>query len=50
MMYARAPFAVSDQGILDAFIRRYAFATLVTSSSGGLITSHIPISARTIAA
>ena len=46
MMYVPASFGVSDQGILDAFIRRYAFATLVTSSSGGLIASHIPIMLR----
>jgi transcriptional regulator len=46
MMYVPAPFGVSDQGILDAFIRRYAFATLVTLSSGGLVASHIPIMLR----
>src|SRR4051812_43735117 len=46
MMYVPASFGVSDRGILDAFIRRYAFATLVTSSSGGLIASHIPIMLR----
>ncbi len=46
MMYVPAAFGVSDQGILDAFIRRYSFATLVTSSSRGLIASHIPIMVR----
>ena len=46
MMYVPVSFGVSDLGILDAFIRRYAFATLVTSSSGGLIASHIPIMLR----
>ena len=45
-MYVPASFDVSDQGILDSFIRRYAFATLVTSSSSGLIASHIPIMLR----
>jgi predicted FMN-binding regulatory protein PaiB len=44
MMYVPASFGVLDQGILDSFIRRYAFATLVASSSGGPIASHIPIS------
>ena len=46
MMYVPASFGVSDQGILDSFIRQYAFATLVTSSSVGLIASHIPIILR----
>ena len=45
-MYTPSPFGVSDQGVLDSFIRRYAFATLVTSSSGAPIVSHIPIMLR----
>ncbi len=45
-MYTPSPFGVSDQGVLDSFIRRYAFATLVTSSSGAPIVSHIPMMLR----
>ena len=45
-MYVPSSFDVSDQGVLDSFIRRYAFATLVTSSSGAPIVSHIPIMLR----
>ena len=40
-MYVPASFGVSDQRILESFIDRYAFATLITSSPGGLVASHI---------
>src|SRR4030095_1401845 len=45
-MYVPASFGVSDQRILESFIDRYAFATLITSSPGGLVASHIPIMLR----
>lgn len=45
-MYVPSPFAVSDGSILESFISRYGFATLITSSSAGLIASHIPITLR----
>jgi transcriptional regulator len=45
-MYIPASFDVSDERILGSFIDRYAFATLITPSSAGLIASHIPITLR----
>ena len=45
-MYIPASFEVSDERILESFIGRYAFATLVTSSSAGLTASHVPIMLR----
>jgi transcriptional regulator len=45
-MYVPGSFAVSDEKILEAFIERYDFATLTSSSSSGLVASHIPIMLR----
>ena len=45
-MYVPSSFEVSDGRILESFIGRYGFATLITSSSAGLIASHIPITLR----
>ena len=45
-MYVPSSFAVSNGRILESFISRYGFATLITSSSAGLIASHIPITLR----
>jgi transcriptional regulator len=45
-MYLPASFAVSDEKTLDWFIERYEFATLTSSSSTGLVASHIPIMLR----
>jgi transcriptional regulator len=45
-MYVPSSFDVSDGRILESFISRYGFATLITSSSAGLIASHIPIMLR----
>jgi transcriptional regulator len=45
-MYVPASFAVSDEKTLDSFIERYEFATLTSSSSTGLVASHIPIMLR----
>jgi transcriptional regulator len=45
-MYVPSPFGVPDQRVLESFIHRYAFATLVTSSAGAPIVSHIPIMLR----
>ena len=45
-MYVPASFAVSDEKTLDSFIERYEFATLTSSSSIGLVASHIPIMLR----
>ncbi len=45
-MYVPASFAVSDEKTLASFIERYDFATLTSSSSTGLVASHIPIMLR----
>jgi len=45
-MYIPSSFDVSDGRILESFISRYSFATLITSSAAGLIASHIPIILR----
>src|SRR5436853_579782 len=45
-MYVPRSFAVSDEKILESFIERYDFATLTSSSSTGLVASHIPIMLR----
>lgn len=45
-MYVPRSFEISDGRILESFISRYSFATLITSSSTGLIASHIPITLR----
>lgn len=45
-MYVPSSFDVSDCRILESFIGRYGFATLITSSSAGLTASHIPITLR----
>ena len=45
-MYVPSAFEVSDGRILESFIGRYGFATLITSSSAGLIASHVPLTLR----
>ena len=45
-MYVPASFTVSDEKTLESFIDRYDFATLTSSSSAGLMASHIPIMFR----
>ena len=45
-MYVPAWFAVSDEKTLESFIERYEFATLTSSSSTGLVASHIPTMLR----
>ena len=45
-MYVPGSFAVSDEKTLEAFSETYDFGTLVSSSSAGLIASHIPLVLR----
>ncbi|MFO0910504.1 MAG: FMN-binding negative transcriptional regulator [Isosphaeraceae bacterium] len=42
-MYIPSAFAQEDPNILNAFLRRYSFATLVTQSSGSLMGSRVPL-------
>src|SRR6185295_13438480 len=48
-MYVPGSFAISDEKTLESFIERYDFATLTSSSSTGLVASHIPIMLRPVA-
>jgi transcriptional regulator len=41
-LYVPSHFRVDDPVVLDAFIARHAFGTLVTSGPAGLHVSHIP--------
>lgn len=43
MVYMPKHFAVTDQETLIAFMRRYSFATLVSTGAAGLIASHLPL-------
>jgi len=45
-LYVPPHFKVEDRAELLAFIERYAFGTLVTSSPSGLHVSHIPFAAE----
>ena len=45
-MYIPTSFDVSDEKTLEAFIERYDFGTVISSSSAGLVASHIPIVLR----
>jgi transcriptional regulator len=42
-MYNPASFAEHDVSTLQAFLRRHSFATLVSSSQGALVASHLPL-------
>ncbi len=41
-MYIPKPFSIDDAGALHAFMRRHAFATLVTAPEGVPTASHLP--------
>lgn len=43
MVYVPQHFAETDEKTLADFIRRYGFATLVSTGPAGLIASHIPL-------
>jgi len=45
-MYIRSSFCVSYEKTLEAFIERYDFGTVITSTSAGIVASHIPIVLR----
>jgi transcriptional regulator len=42
-MYNPVAFAETDTAKLHAFVRQHSFATLVSSGSGGLVASHLPL-------
>jgi transcriptional regulator len=45
-MYLPASFRLDDEVTIEAFIRQYDFATIVTASSSGPIVTHAPLIAR----
>ncbi len=46
MTYVPQHFRVSDEQTLQEFMRTYDFATIVSSSPDGLVTSHVPVLVR----
>jgi len=46
MTYVPPHFRVSDEQALQAFMRTYDFATVVSSAPDGLVTSHVPVLVR----
>jgi transcriptional regulator len=42
-MYVPSPNRVDDPQAINAFIHAHAFATLITSSSGKIVASHLPV-------
>lgn len=42
-MYVPPRYRVTDDAVIDAFLRANAFATLVTAGPGGLMATHIPV-------
>lgn len=42
-MYVPPKYRITDEAVIDAFIRANAFATLVTAGQGGLMATHIPV-------
>ncbi len=43
MVYLPKHFAEPREEVLIAFVRRHAFATLISSGSAGLVASHVPL-------
>jgi transcriptional regulator len=50
MTYIPEHFRVSDEQALQEFMRTYDFATVVSNSPEGLVTSHIPVVVRSSSA
>ena len=46
MTYIPQHFRVSDEHTLQEFMRTYDFATVVSGSPDGLVTSHVPVLVR----
>jgi transcriptional regulator len=45
-MYVPEAFKVLDEVEIQAFIQRYAFATIVSSPTTGLVATHVPVAVR----
>jgi len=42
-MYIPPRFLVTDDAVIDAFLRAHGFATLVTAGPAGLLATHLPV-------
>jgi len=49
-MYLPNPFKVEDPATIEAFIDRYGFATIVSSTPTGLLATHVPVAVKRDAA
>jgi transcriptional regulator len=45
-MYVPESFKVDDQSKIEAFLDRYDFATIVSSSASGMVATHVPVVMR----
>jgi transcriptional regulator len=45
-MYVPGSFKVDDEAQIEAFLRRYDFATLVSAPATGMVASHVPLLVR----
>jgi transcriptional regulator len=45
-MYVPEAFKVVDEGVIQTFIQRYDFATIVSAASTGLLATHLPVVVR----
>jgi transcriptional regulator len=45
-MYVPEPFKIVDEGAILAFMEKYDFATVVSSTPQGLIATHVPVVVR----
>jgi transcriptional regulator len=45
-MYVPSSFEIEDKERVDAFLQRYAFATLVSSPPSGIVATHLPAVVR----
>ena len=42
-MYVPAPFRIDDAAVIEAFLRLFDFAAIVTNAPNGLVASHVPV-------
>jgi len=45
-MYVPDSFKIDDQATIEAFLERYDFATIVSSSASGMVATHVPVVVR----
>jgi len=42
-VYVPAPFRIDDAAVIEAFLRQFDFAAIVTNAPNGLVASHVPV-------